>query len=399
MSEEGVSWRGEEDSESQTDGLDKESQEAIDSVVQTDSSKGKGQVGNLREDPIEKGIPPEERYSEENDDGGKKPRKTSLDDVPQPQVQTVQQQAFRKAVGGLDGDTSKVIDSDSGWDRLAKLKYEQPESELEQLRILEDFLDEIDEELPIAKERERAGEYYQVTDRLNNEITTQSKLCFDYVENNGIIVDGDTYYGLQKVDPIRWESKDEEHKMNVISSYVTFLKALQWGIAIPCYPKAFDFTKYIWNIYETGAHEETQGVHPIVDFGRRKHISWTSDEIDPDKVRKKEFYVVTRVDKSVINRVLSGRGNVSVFGTIASWLKNLSSSKGEDEVEDACIDEVRDRQQAMKTELSRTGVEVKTITERQEAMELLYFYYNHVEPVLDKFEGGTVPETDFSEVM
>jgi hypothetical protein len=52
----------------------------------------------------------------------------------------------------------------------------------------------------------------------------------------------------------------------------------------------------------------------------------------------------------------------------------------------------------MSKELSRTGVQVDEVTDRQTAMEMLYHYYNHVEPVLDEFDSETVPDTGLTGV-
>jgi hypothetical protein len=323
--------------------------------------------------------------------------KTDFDGVQQTDAETLRSQHFgpsptKKRDDGLDP-------TEDGWSGPdTNLKFDAPETNLELLQQVDEFLDGIDEDLPTARERARAGDHYKVSDRFGQETTTQSKLSFDYVRNDGIIVHGDDYYGLQKVKPTRWESKDYEGQMDILRAYVAFLKALQWEIAIPCYPKAFEFEKYLQNIHEAGVEAAAQGAHPILDFGRRYHILWTDKEIDPDKIKKKEFYIVVRVDKERVSRGLRGLRGESFFSLIAGRILDRFKDIDEDELEEACLEAIKQRQQTMKAELTKTGVEVEQITDRQKSMEMLYHYYNHVEPVLDKFEDGTITQADFSKV-
>lgn len=303
-----------------------------------------------------------------------------------------------KGISDISDDESLVKEPD--WAEETERIYQDPETDLELLQMVDSFLDSIDEDLQIARERERAGEHYRVSDKFNNETTTQSQLAFDHVRDDGIIVDGDTLYGLQEVTPTRWESEDTEGKKNIMGAYIAFLKALQWGIAIPCYPKAFDFDKYLEAIYKAGTQAITQGAHPVLDIGRRYHIMWADREIDPEKIKRKEFYVVCSVNKSTMKKAMAGRGQQTMIGLGISWLTNRLTSDEDEDLINACEEEIRQRQQTMKNELTKTGVEVKQITDRQTSMEYLYHYYNHVEPVLDKFEHGTMSNADFStEVM
>jgi hypothetical protein len=295
-------------------------------------------------------------------------------------------------------ESSPVKEPD--WLEEAQRVYEAPETDLELLQMVDAFIDEIDEDLQTAKERERAGEHYRVSDIFGNETTTQSQLGFEYVKNNGIIVDGDTYYGLQRIEPTKWTSEDRAGKKNIMGAYVAFLKSLQWGIAIPCYPRPFDFTRYLEQIHKAGTNAVSEGAHPVLDIGRRNHIAWADREIDPEKIKRKEFYVVCSVKTKTMKKEMAGRGEQTMIGLGLEWLSDVFSNQDDEDLEEACVNEIRQRQQTMKHELAKTGVEIEKVTERKEAMELLYYYYNHVEPVLDRFEHETMSKADFSdEVM
>lgn len=298
-----------------------------------------------------------------------------------------QREKRRRSSGGGD---SGVTD----WSAERTRTYEQPETDLELLRQVDEFLDRIDTDLETAKERARAGDHYQVSNRVGDDITTQSKLGFDYVRDDGIVVDGDSYIALSTVKPTRWLSKSEEEQTNTMAAYASFLQALQWGIAVPCYPAAFDFSTYLDAIYEEGAKRAAEGTNPLLDYARRFHIKFTSQEIDPEEVKKKEYYIVCRVDA---NRVRAAMDSGGVFSTAWNWTKRkLGLIEAEQRTEEACVTELRSRQSQMHRRIAGTGVEADTITERREAMELLYHYYNHVKPVLDSFDMATYTKRDES---
>jgi hypothetical protein len=280
------------------------------------------------------------------------------------------------------------------WEAERRHKYTPPETDLELLRQADDFLDKIEADLPTAKERERAGDHYQVSDWLGNDTTTQDKLGFDYVRNDGIIVDGDDYIALCHVTPVRWSSKDTDGKMSIMAAYVSFLRSLQWGIAVPCYPTSFDLSGYIETIYTEGARRAAEGTHPILDYARRFHMRWISDMIDEDSVKKKEYYIVTRVNRDRVASTL----NLPLQAKLRKVGRAVGlGGDGDDKTKQECINELNQRRSIMKTRLSRTGVEVERVTERQQTMELLYHYYNHVEPVLDEFDSSTFIQADLAQ--
>lgn len=388
--EDSISWDDlelSEDQEQKSQGSEEDTSEGQINEQGITEEPDESSFGEPTQDPIVEGGSKFNGTEESTERPPQYDPETDFEDTVDSETQRFSDEFFEET----DADESVI---GSSWEEETERIYNEPETDLELLQMVDDFLDEIDEDLQIAKERELAGDNYKVSDRFGGETTTQSQLNFDYVRDDGIIVDGDDYIGLQRVIPVRWQSKDEEQKQNIMRAYVGFLKALQWGIAVPCYPKEFNFEKYLGKIYEAGTEASAQGAHPILDYGRRYHILWASQKIDPEKIKRKEFYIVTRIDSSVIRNALAGRGDGSFIKLALNRITGLFGSSDVD-VEQACIDEIKQRQQTMKTELTNTGVEVRRVTDRQTSMELLYHYYNHVEPVLDKFEHDKMTEADF----
>ncbi|WP_209309601.1 hypothetical protein [Haloarcula amylovorans] len=63
-----------------------------------------------------------------------------------------------------------------------------PDSDLEVLRALDAFLDDIDTDLPTARERARARDHFELEDRLGGKTTTQSTLASITSATTGLLL-------------------------------------------------------------------------------------------------------------------------------------------------------------------------------------------------------------------
>ncbi|MFC6993801.1 hypothetical protein ACFQH3_20030 [Haladaptatus sp. GCM10025707] len=275
-----------------------------------------------------------------------------------------------------------------------------PESDLEVLQALDTFLDDIDTDLPTARERARARDHFDLENRLGESTTTQEKLGFDYVRDDGIAVDENSYIGLLKVHPQNWLSLSDQAKRDTMSAYMSFLMSLESSVAVPCYPKTFDLTGHLERFYTAGASMASRGQTPILQYGRKFYIQWANTNIEDEDLKQRDFYIVTRVDADQVHKdletgsVLSQLGTLPVIGTVFSGIVDrtpLGDSHEEARTE-LCIREVRQRQRRITNKLGRTDVSIERVTNRQETMEILYHYYNHVDPTFEKFSHATKTE-------
>ncbi|WP_253741707.1 hypothetical protein [Halorientalis sp. IM1011] len=275
-----------------------------------------------------------------------------------------------------------------------------PTSDLEIQRALDRFLDDIETDLPTARERARARDHVALENRLGESTTTQAKLGFEYIRDDGIAVDGDSYIGLLKVHPQNWLSLSDEAKRETMSAYMSFLMSLEFSVAVPCYPKTFDLTGHLERFYTAGASMASRGQSPILQYGRKFYIEWANTNIEDEDLKQRDFYIVTRVEADQVTKdlesgsVLSQLSSLPVVGTACSRL--LASTPFGDSHEAArtelCIREVRQRQRRITNKLGRTDVSIERVTDRQETMEILYHYYNHVDPAFEEFTHATRTE-------
>jgi len=286
------------------------------------------------------------------------------------------------------------IDDASNWEREVEHVYEPADTHIETLQRIDEFLDDIEEDLPTARERVRASEHFKLHDRLGQDTRAQDKLGFDYVRDDGIAVDGDNYIGIVTVSPRDWQMLSPEQKVGISQQYMSFLKTLKHPIAIPAYPREFDLTKHLELVYETSVRQSADDRHPLLDYGRKYYQVWLDATLDTENIRKRDYYIVFQVKKGHIAGGISNSRLVSRLPVIGSmydaFIEYFTNRKTDDEVqEEVCIKEVDKRQDRIIGAISSTGVTAEKVNERDEAMEILYHYYNNVEPKLQEFNHGT----------
>ncbi len=282
-------------------------------------------------------------------------------------------------------------------DRTIEVDEERPESDLDVLRAMDAALAEIDTDLPTARKEVRARDQFHLEDKLNRKTTTQAQLGFDYVRDDGIAVDGDDYIGLVKVKPRNWLTLNYEQRRQVMSDYISFLMALDWSIAIPCYPREFDLGEHYNKFIRGGTSVAARGQSPILQYGRRYYIQWAQDNIDGSGIKTRDYYIVIRVNAAQVTTnldtgsVLNQLSTLPVIGSAgANILKRLPWVETHENAEtELCIREVHNRQRRVIDKLGRTDVTTELVNTRQETMEVLYHYYNHVKPEFDKFDHTT----------
>lgn len=278
-----------------------------------------------------------------------------------------------------------------------------PESDLDVLRELDAFLEDIDTDLPTARERARARDHFELESRLGETTTTQEKVGFDYVRDDGIAVDDGSYIGLLKIHPQNWLSLSDEDKRDTMTAYMSFLMSLETSVVVPCYPKSFDLTSHLERFYTAGASMASRGQTPILQYGRKFYIQWASTNIESEDLKQRDFYIVTRVDADQVHKdldtgsVLSQLGTLPIIGTACSRLiDRLPVGESHEEARtELCIREVWRRQRGITNKLGRTDVSIERVTDRQETMEILYHYYNHVDPKFEKFSHATKTEGEY----
>lgn len=252
---------------------------------------------------------------------------------------------------------------------------------------------------PTSLPRSLPQDDFEIYDRLTRRSTlAQDTLGFDYVRGDGIIVDGDEYIGLVAVHPRNWLVLNDAERMAVFRAYTSFLLGLKYPIQIVSVPDEFDVSRHTRTIQLAENQASRKGESPILHHGRRRQVAWMHNTIDTMSVKDRRFYLVTRVRSAHVNASTGkARPNGSfpiIGGLLAQIGRNLRSRRAkrrkESSVsEERCVKEVRARQNELSETLTKTGVGTRIVSDRDEAMDILYRHYNHVESPFTTYNHAT----------
>jgi hypothetical protein len=288
------------------------------------------------------------------------------------------------------------VDADSP----SETATDPPDSDLELLRELDAFLEDIDRDAPTVRARSTPEDHYEQMGRLGRDSRTQAQVGIDHVRDDGIAVDGDSYIGLLKITPRNWLSLDSADREQVMSAYMSFLMSLRSPVIITCYPHEFDLSEHLQQFAAVGQSPDSQDDSPILQYGRKYYIDWASRRVDEQNIKRRAFYIVTRVEATHVHESLDSGSVLSRLPVIGTGLDSLRAAipglgaSNEQAREELCIREVRTRQKRLAGNLGRTGIGLEIVRDRQTTMEVLYHYYNHVEPLVDGFDHATYSKAD-----
>ena len=251
-----------------------------------------------------------------------------------------------------------------------------------------------------ARERPLPQDDFLIYDRLTRESTlAQDTLGFDYVRDDGIVVDGDSYIGLVQVQPRNWLVLNDAERMAVFRAYTSFLLGLKYPIQILSVPHEFDIGTHTEKIRIADSLARRKTESPILRHGRLRQVAWMHNTIDRLSVKDRDFYVLTRVQAGHVNAAVGAeRPYLSlpilgdILGGILRSVPPLRSRRQRDlasRSEERCIKEVRARQNELSETLTKTGVSTRILSDRDEVMDILYQHYNHVESPFSTYNHAT----------
>ncbi|UIO99751.1 hypothetical protein Hbl1158_14705 [Halobaculum sp. CBA1158] len=248
---------------------------------------------------------------------------------------------------------------------------------------------------------------------------TQDLVDFEYVFDSGddfapqsvnadgiVLTQSGDYVGMARVTPRSWSIHTQEKKHQILQSYQSgFLSSLDFYTQIVCYPTEFDTSEHIDRLEErmrerSNAADES----PLVQYGRQLYPRWLTSFIEEEELTQREYYVIVRVDPSSLRQFDESESlsdkvgeSAAAFGSIVSAVESLFSSDDADAGEasrEECVREVSKRLNQVRSALRQIDVTVDPITDRDEALSVIYHYYNNARPERAAFDVGRRTEFD-----
>lgn len=266
--------------------------------------------------------------------------------------------------------------------------------------LQDDLSEQVESAQPTARVRSQPQDELLIYDRLTRESTlAQDTIGFDYVRDDGIIVDGMDHLGLVEVHPRNWLVLNDAERTAVFRAYMSFLLGLNYPIQIVALPREFDISKHTKHLQEATSKGSRSDESPILRHGRHRHITWLTNTIDQMSVKDRDFYLITRVTADHIlslDRINTPLSSIPLIGEVVTELLQLLTSirsqyhtDSNSQVVDRCVKEVRARQNELAETLTKTGVNTRIISDRDETMDILYRQYNHVDSPFTAYNHAT----------
>ncbi len=191
---------------------------------------------------------------------------------------------------------------------------------------------------------------------------------FEAIHDDGVIETEEAFSLIVEVEPRPWLILDNKSREAVYQSYMQFLMGIKSPIQIFTLPVPYDADEYIDSLKETNKNapkEETD----LLQYGRIQHANWLENVVDMGEIRDRKHYLVVTAQKFKKNEQAGGGG----------FLSKLKPSGGEVDQKKR-YDELWSRAENVKTALPRTGVNTEIIDNREEVLQILYYYNKGREP-------------------
>lgn len=225
----------------------------------------------------------------------------------------------------------------------------------------------------------------------------------DTVDSSGIIEtpNGD-YVGLAEVTARSWSIHTDQKKHEIIQSYQSgFLSTLDFYAQIVCYPTEFDLSEHV-NKLEKRVREMGNSADEgdLIQIGRQLYPAWLTGFVRGNDLTQRDYYVVVRVDPTELRQFDETESfadtvaeQAEALGAVARAIEGLFSSSDEEAAPEAsreeCIQEVRARLNQVSGALQQIDVDVEPVDDRDEALAVVYHYYNNTRPGRSSFDTGT----------
>lgn len=225
----------------------------------------------------------------------------------------------------------------------------------------------------------------------------------DTVDSSGIVeTPNGEYVGLAEVTARSWSIHTDQKKHEIIQSFQSgFLSTLDFYTQIVCYPTEFDMSEHITRLEERVremGNSADEG--DLIQIGRQLYPAWLTSFIRSNELTQRDYYVVVRVDPSDLRQFDETESlgdkvaeRAEAFGSIVESIEGLFSSGDEDDGPEAsreeCIQEVHARLGQIKSALQQIDVDVEPVDDRDEALAVIYHYYNNSRPDRSSFDTGT----------
>jgi len=196
-----------------------------------------------------------------------------------------------------------------------------------------------------------------------NENTVEN-LDFESIHDSGVVETEEAYSLIIEIEARPWLILDGQSRQAVYQSFSQFLMGIKAPIQIFTLPVPFDAGDYVDSLKQTN-HETPQDETDLLEHGRIQHANWLENVVEMGEIRDRRHFLVVTAQKHKQQEQDSGGGG---------FLSKLKPSGG-DVDQKKRYDELWTRAENVTSALPRTGTDTEIVDNREDVLEILYYYY------------------------
>lgn len=221
----------------------------------------------------------------------------------------------------------------------------------------------------------------------------------DGVNNAGVVVveDGELYVAIAKVQARDWSIHTASKKRDIAKAYEQhFINGLDNPIQIVSVPVQFELREHVKRINDVLKENEDDPEELLMNIGRSIYPNWLESFMQENDLKEKEFYLVVPFRADYLSDFKQDDEGMLASLTDAPVVGNLVDRFIGDDWSSVtryqCLRELNSRLNDIESNLRRINVGIERVSNRDEALAVLFHYYNGDQPEMDVFPTGPFTE-------
>lgn len=239
---------------------------------------------------------------------------------------------------------------------------------------------------------------------------TQDLLDFEYVLDGdddlapsdanaaGVIAGREgEFIAIAKVEGIDWSIKTGEKKKQIIDNYEShFLSGLDSNIQILSIPTRFDIREHIDRVNNVLKENQDKQEEMLMNIGRSIYPNWIEGFMSDNDMKERQFYVVVTLSAEQLHQFKTGKDSITSQlaekPVIGGFFKRFTDDSKDDITKYQILRELNKRVGRVEASLRRMDIVIERVTDRDEALSILYEYYHGEDPQSEVFPTGPFTE-------
>lgn len=226
------------------------------------------------------------------------------------------------------------------------------------------------------------------------------ELLPDGVNGAGVVVtDDEDYVAIARVEGRDWSIHTESKKQDIINTYKSHvLSSLDNPVQILSVPTRFDIRDHVNRVDGVLDDNSDDESELLMNIGRSVYPNWVEDFMTQNEMNERQFYIVLSISAEQLhNFKTNGQSlteKLSQTPFIGDMFDRFTSDTGENITPYQCLRELNTRMGRLESNFRRMSVKLDRVSDRNEAMAVLYHYCHNTEPKRDVFPTGPFTSED-----